>query len=342
MLDKHPRLWYNNVYLAGTICRSYLSHVLLGEYMGLLNESYRNSTAFCLTNACNTFCDYCYRSANKDDRVDLSLSDVSKVISYFERKYPCEKQRYVILSGGELFVHPDIFAIIDLLLKHGYYVRLQTNGLGICEMDTKQLEYLANPAILFKISLDGSKASIHETHRAKGSYDKILQAISLLKSFKQNNIGIISVVDKHNLHDLPNLLDLCLDYGIRGFTYNILRNAGYAQQLEDTTVTEDDVIRSIIPYLTQNKYRHLLNGTNIIQYAVLGTNILESPGQFYVFNDGNVYSDSRLSSIPLGNIKDSNDFSSVFDESKLQTFVKGSISPETYQMIIKEIKEVIQ
>ncbi len=310
--------------------------------MGLFDENYKNSIAFSITNACNTYCKYCYRSANKNDKEELRFIDIKKVVEYFELKYPHEKKRYVILSGGELFVHPEIFSIISLLLERGYFIRLQTNGLCIREMTDEQLTLLSNPSILFKLSLDGSKASIHEHHRANGSFDKVVDAIKILKTFNQNNIGVISVISEYNIDDLPNLFELCIKLGVRGFTYNILRNVGYAKGLEREIVSEERIIRKIIPYLKNKEYRTLLNGTNLFQYALLGTNVLESPGQFYIFCDGGVYSDNRLTSGSMGNICVDDNYDSIFDEKNLQKYVKGSISLEVYQEIINALKEVMK
>lgn len=310
--------------------------------MSYFDETYKNSYAINLTNRCNTYCKYCYRAANTGKKEELYYNDVKRIVEYFNSEYPHEKKRYVILSGGEVFVNPDIFSIIELFLQNQYDVRLQTNGISISEMNNKELKLLSDKRISFKFSLDGATSEIHEINRAAGTFDLLMKTISVLKSVHQESIGITTVVTKDNIDDLTNIISLCTDLGIKGFTYNILRLDGYGDCLSaEKVISEDEVIRRILPFITKKEHLKLLNGCNILKYALLGTNYIETVPQFYIYNTGDVYCDNRLKFSAIGNVKSDKKLSFVFDETKLNVYTKNQISNDTYNLIIKRLKEVI-
>ena len=307
--------------------------------MGFFDESLENSFAMNITSMCNTRCAYCYRSANSVT-CQLDYESIEAIVQYYDSIGSGHK--YVILSGGEVFVHPRALDIVRLLLSRGFHVRLQTNGMAVPSLDEKSLDTLSDPMVSFKVSLDGSTARTHEMYRAKGTFARTIEALRTIRSINPN-LGVTTVVTRNNLSDIPQLLDLLLDLDVGGFTYNVLRLAGDAATLPNSLVVDEDVVtETLLPLLFRPPYLHLLNGTNIYRYALLQTPRISYPNQLYFFNDGSIYLDHRLASNPIGHLG-STSLDEVMETARqLPALTRGSISTSTYQAIVRSFKEVIR
>jgi len=250
-------------------------------------EKFFTSLTINLTNKCNTYCKYCFRDSKKSAKDEIELKDIKRILFFFQKKQANVIELYLQLTGGEIFLYPNIFEIIKLALSLGYTLRLQTNGLLFNKMNHRQLEIFSSKKIIIKISLDGWNSKIHELYRAKGSFDKVVSGIKIIRKYNKN-IAIKTVVQKLNFPQIYKMLDICLDLGARGFSYNILRPEGRGIRIKEP-IKEIDVIKKLIPYFNQKKYKFLLNGTNILVYYSMQEPTAKISKGFYINFDGNIY-----------------------------------------------------
>lgn len=283
----------------------------------LPDERFFGSLTVNLTNKCNTFCRYCFQDAKLSEEDRISLKDIKQILAFFAGKQRGE-ELYLQLTGGEIFLRPDIFEIIELALSYGYTLRLQTNGLLFDKMGKDKLKLLSSNKIIIKVSLDGWNRETHELYRAKGSFDKVISGIKIIRNYN-DNICLKTVIHALNFPRIHRMLDVCLFLGARGFSYNILRPEGRGVDIQNK-IKEIDVIKKLIPYFNQKKYRFLLNGNNILRYYLKESMITPISKGFYIDFDGKIYPRQEcIKEEKIGSIF-GKDFSKEFDIKQFPDF----------------------
>ncbi|WP_455756464.1 radical SAM protein [Sulfurimonas sp.] len=130
---------------------------------------------FELTSRCNLRCSHCYTLFNKKDT--LSTKQIFDIIDQMHMSGTLG----LVLTGGEIFAREDIVDILRYLYEKKFVLRLNTNGVYI---DKDMVENIKDFTNIYRIhiSLYSSEPKIHdEITNQKGSFDKTLNAIKLLK-----------------------------------------------------------------------------------------------------------------------------------------------------------------
>jgi radical SAM protein with 4Fe4S-binding SPASM domain len=126
-----------------------------------------------LTNACNFRCAHCYLSAGIGD---IHFLDEEAIVSSVEDISKKCKIDFVVLSGGEPLIFPSLANLAARLKK--FHLVLFTNG---------SLLNSSNAPLILKyfkevqISLEGVTKAAFEKIRGQGNYEKVLNAINLVK-----------------------------------------------------------------------------------------------------------------------------------------------------------------
>ncbi|MBS1820028.1 MAG: radical SAM protein [Acidobacteria bacterium] len=160
------------------------------------------------TKACNLSCRHCravpQRSLGPDELSTRQAFDLIDGIARVSRPV-------MVLSGGEPLFRPDIFDIAEYGAESGFRMALATNGTLI---DARYAARIADVGISrVAISLDGATAGTHDRFRnLEGSHARALNGIRLLRD-EGVSVQINSTVAKHNVDELPRMLDLALSLG---------------------------------------------------------------------------------------------------------------------------------
>lgn len=245
----------------------------------------------CLTDFCNMNCSYCSRDCSVRKQKHLPIEKVKEIIDFFSTK-ESEGSKYVQFTGGEIFVYPDIFTAIEYALEKGFICRLQTNGMLLRKAVRERPDLLSHPLVIIKVSLDGWDQKTNGYYRGAGTFAPTVKGIEATLSVNPN-VGIKTVIHEKNFTGLGKMLDLCLELGVKGWTYNTLMLRGRATH--ETSVNELAVAKKLIPKYNQLKYCRLLNGSNIQVYHWMNSCEKTSlPPYFFVMNDGDVFVTDRL------------------------------------------------
>ena len=131
-----------------------------------------------ITQKCNLHCDYCSVSAAPDVETDgeLSLRDYKKLFKELDDLHVLR----VAISGGEPLIRADFFDILEEACKYDYATVINTNGTLVTDEVASKLTNYQFDRIC--VTLDGSCAEIHDYHRGRGTYTKVLQGIRFYKS----------------------------------------------------------------------------------------------------------------------------------------------------------------
>lgn len=193
-----------------------------------------------VTHACNLRCRHCWISAapsNTGDELQLSLDDFTSVLDDAQKL----GLQHVKLTGGEPFVYPEILDLITYAAGLSPQVTVETNATllepGIIEM----LSQFGN--IHLNASLDGATAQTHAfLRRDLGSFSR---TVASLKELAQAGIpfSIVTVCNKHNLHELTSIVDLAFDIGAA--THRTILNIhplGRGTEIQESALCFDDVL----------------------------------------------------------------------------------------------------
>jgi mycofactocin biosynthetic radical S-adenosylmethionine protein MftC len=175
-----------------------------------------------LTTRCNLACPHCY--VNSPSQGDLPTSQVLRLVDELRDA----GGNRVTLSGGEPLLHPDIRGILRYAAARAQ-VQLLSNG---TRLDRDWVAFLAqevNPDI--QLSLDGSRAEIHDRIRGPGSFAATLKAVGLLQEAGLGGqITLAATIMRPNLKDLPEIMRLAQALGVAQVRFLPVRRVGRAKQ----------------------------------------------------------------------------------------------------------------
>lgn len=148
---------------------------------------------------CNLSCVFCDRPRPNEPMPEEFVSTVLQAL--------CDRGLVKIhFSGGEVFLHPQIFSILKNACSLGLQVNLTTNG---TLLDREKIHMLSEIGVhSISISLDAATPSLHDKLRSeKGAFKKTMKTIHLLNqnSKKRPKLRINTVVTALNLCELDDL-----------------------------------------------------------------------------------------------------------------------------------------
>jgi len=117
----------------------------------------------------------------------------------------------MVLSGGEPLFRPDLFDIGAYGVESGFRMALATNGTLVTQKIAAKIADAGFSRVA--ISLDGARPETHDKFRGlRGSHGLALRGLKNLRD-EGVSIQINSTIAKHNVQELPDMLDLALEIG---------------------------------------------------------------------------------------------------------------------------------
>ena len=172
---------------------------------------------FEVTPRCNNNCLYCYnvwKENKKYPRGELRLASI-KIL--FKKILTEIKPTFIVLSGGEPLLHPDIFEIVQFFNRLGSKVGLATNGTLLDE--EKVLRLTKDGVKYFEISLDATYPKTYFQLSGNNQLEKVRQAILSVKKFRIP-LTISFTITKSNHTDIADVIDLCFAFSVDSIALN--------------------------------------------------------------------------------------------------------------------------
>jgi MoaA/NifB/PqqE/SkfB family radical SAM enzyme len=193
---------------------------------------------FAINNACNAGCDFC--SFNLDalprkDWVFASLEKSREAIDILVR----HGVRYLVLTGGEPMLHPDLCGIITHAAGLGMAVILVTNGSRLAAESIHALRDSGISSVI--ISIDAASAARHEENRRLPHVcERIKKANALLKELRIQctaSVTMSKLIDDYGA--LPPFLK-SLGFDTVTFSYPLVTlNSSFLGHADSPLVTFD-------------------------------------------------------------------------------------------------------
>jgi len=171
------------------------------------------------TNRCNLECRTCMRNIWDEPLGQMDSSTFSRILEGLGNISPPPK---IFFGGiGEPLAHPRIAEMVGQAKKIGSSVELITNGTLLTpDMSLRLLDAGLN---MLWVSLDGATPESYADVRLGSALPEVLANIAAFRKARQTEytqrayLGIVFVAMKRNIADLPALLKLGREMGVRRF-----------------------------------------------------------------------------------------------------------------------------
>lgn len=194
---------------------------------------------FFITNRCNARCPYCfYREELNQDKDLLTIVEIEKVVRSFRSPL-----LWLLLSGGEPFLHPAIDTICRLFYHYTRpsFIVIPTGCTLPRIIEQKMTTIIRdcpNSRIVLKASLDGWGKEHDRLRGVPGNFNRFLETIDrvgpLTEKYKNFDLGVNSVFLPENEDRMTDLYRKVRQFpSVRLHTVNLVRGAQVGHQWRD-------------------------------------------------------------------------------------------------------------
>lgn len=178
------------------------------------------------TNACNMYCDHCYRDAGCKAEEELSTAEAKTLLEQIARA----GFKIMIFSGGEPLMRPDIVELVAYAASLGLRPVFGTNGTLITLEMAQKLK--AAGAMGMGISLDSMDREKHNRFRKfPGAWEGAVQGMRNCRAAGLP-FQIHTTVMEWNNHELEALTDFAVAEGAVAHHFFFLVPTGRAKTIE--------------------------------------------------------------------------------------------------------------
>ena len=160
-----------------------------------------------LTYRCNERCIHCY--LDHEDHGEMTTAEILGLLD----QLAAAGVFFLNVSGGEIFMRPDLFTIIEHARKLQFSVKLKTNGVMIREAKARRIAALGVEAV--QISLYSHDAATHDKiTKLTGSFKRTVEGARLLRDAGVKVI-FANVLMQQNADHYKQVQALAAEMGIR-------------------------------------------------------------------------------------------------------------------------------
>jgi len=280
-----------------------------------INQAHDFFVQWHLTERCNLRCTHCYQNGGKTG--EMSLGQIKAVIAEIEEMIKAWSEAYGIafspsfnITGGEPFLHRDIFEILEELRRRHFDVYLLSNGTLINREKAKLLSWLGIKGV--QVSIEGPE-EIHDSIRGKGSFVSSLKGVGHLigEGMKVSFNVTLSDINADHFRDM---LSLSSSLGVERLGFSRLVPSGRGAGLLDRMLEKDrlrDLYREIFSLdcrspeiVTGDPVASQMSGPDDISDAdsVATGGCAAGVSGFTILPDGTITPCRRLP-VPIGNVR---------------------------------------
>lgn len=203
---------------------------------------------FEVTRQCNLNCLYCgSHCSTQIQKAELTTSQWIEAIQQIARDFNAPNIM-VGITGGEAFMRPDLFEIMEELKRYGFHFGVINNGVLINEDVAKKLVQVKINTIT--LSLDGP-TELNDALRGKQSFHGVKQAIeNLRKAGFKGKLEIFSSITTKTLLALTEFQKLLMAWNIRHWRIAPVFSLGRAKQHQHL-ILDKEGLRTLLDFIYQ-------------------------------------------------------------------------------------------
>jgi MoaA/NifB/PqqE/SkfB family radical SAM enzyme len=187
-----------------------------------------------VTNRCSLRCEHCGVFGGERRYADLSIAEFASAVPDMIRL----GVGYVVLTGGEPLLRPDLFDIIKLLRACDFKVGMVTSGFGFSKV---QASFAAQPVDSISVSIDGLEASHDRLRGRQSSFAQALATVGMARDIGVPLVTVATCVHAGNLADLPALREAIFTSGAQHWILRPISPVGRAIAHDELALADDQL-----------------------------------------------------------------------------------------------------
>lgn len=194
-----------------------------------------------ITKICNLRCKQCYSNSGKIGKNELTTSEAFSIIEQLAENMVF----YIYFLGGEPLLRRDFFEILNRCKERNITTMMSTNGWFVDKEIAKKL--LDSGIQIVRVSIDGATADVHDKIRGvNGSFERALEAISILKGAGIPNVGVSPTLLVDNYFQIGDIIDIAFEYGADEVQVVQLCSTGRAERINDVSIDQFREARQLV------------------------------------------------------------------------------------------------
>lgn len=195
-----------------------------------------------LTGACNICCDYCYDYEKSRWQANLNLDRIKETADKLLEK---QESISVVFHGGEPLLRFNLIEeTVNYLNEQKKPVRfsIQTNA---ALLNDHIVSFLEKNNFSVGLSIDGHTETANKLRKTKGEKTALqyfTDALNSYPEFIRKRCGVLSVVSKANIHELPDFALWLQEKEINNLGLSFMDNAGKGIYIPKEKVTDMEAV----------------------------------------------------------------------------------------------------
>ena len=218
-------------------------------------------TQFALSNACNANCGFCNFARDKLPKEQWEFVERQGALDAIDILYG-QGIRYLVLTGGEPTLHPDLVDIVRHGADLGIKVMVVTNAGLLKPQKVYDLAEAGMSSLI--ISVDAATADVHEDNRGlPGVCERIREANEIAKELKIKTTASVTMSRLVDYDALPDFLT-SLGFSSMVFSYPLTYLPGFFLGYSDSPLvdyTKEELEAAYEKVKTLKKRFHVVNPT---------------------------------------------------------------------------------
>ncbi len=212
-----------------------------------------------ITDRCNLRCTHCYQedySGSDELGLDGLKRIADEIISTLSK---WNKRGDIAITGGEPLLKEEMFPLIHYLESTDEISSLDilSNGTLIDDRILAQIQHLTKLRCV-QVSLEGASPESNDAIRGKGTFQKVIRAIHLLRS-GGINVNIMFTLQRRNVGDIPSLIDLAVAEGISSLTIERFVPIGSGAKIRNELLSPEEIKR-VFDYISERAEQEINTG----------------------------------------------------------------------------------
>ncbi|MCL4503522.1 MAG: radical SAM protein, partial [Deltaproteobacteria bacterium] len=195
-----------------------------------------------LTERCNLRCKHCYQEGGQSreltrGQIFAVIDEIDQMLKDWHQAYEIEFQPSFNVTGGEPFLRPDFFAILERMAGIGFEIYVLSNGTLITPERARRLAELKVNGV--QVSLEGPP-EIHQAIRGPGSFAASLAGIRYLLDAGVK-VSLNATLSRINAGYFQDLVKLARTLGVPRLGFSRLVPSGRGRIWLDQMLTTAQV-----------------------------------------------------------------------------------------------------
>lgn len=224
-----------------------------------------HSISWNLTKRCNLNCDHCYLDAEFRGGLRTDELDSRQCFNVIDQIAEVNSNAFLILTGGEPLLRPDIYDIIRYAADRKFMVVLGSNGTLINRANALKIKEAGAHGV--GVSVDSMSADKHDKFRGvEKAWERSMEAFNVMNEVGVDFLIQMSVSDM-NYKEIPDVVQFAEKIGAVAFNLYFLVCTGRGQGNTDVSnEAYEEALKTLYEQQMKYKGRLMINSKCAPQY----------------------------------------------------------------------------